>query len=171
MNPKSEYLLLLRGNSFKETLSPQDLQDAMGRFAEWFERLKRDGKLKAGQPLGDGGKVISGKDRAVADGPFAEAKEAVAGYIMLAVDDEAEAMAIAAAMPIAGAPRMASSRIAAHTSATVVQRRSTRSPGSRVWSSSTTASRSSRITSAGASTRAARSGAGDDQVPSSQLVR
>ena len=81
------------------------------------------------------------------------------------------AIPIAAAMPIAGAPRMASSRIAAHTSATVVQRRSTRSPGSRVWSSSTTASPSSRITSAGASTRAARSGAGDDQVPSSQLVR
>ena len=34
--------------------------------------------MPAGQPLGDEGRVISGaRQRAVADGPFAESKEAV----------------------------------------------------------------------------------------------
>ena len=99
-NPKSEYLLLLRGDEFKENLSPQELQDAMGRFAAWFDRLKNEGKLKAGQPLGNTGKVITGKNRTVADGPFAEAKEAVGGYILLSVDDMDEAVELAGQMPM-----------------------------------------------------------------------
>ena len=42
------------------------------------------------------------------------------------------AIPIAAAIPIAGAPRIASSRIASTSSDTLLQRRSTRSPGRRV---------------------------------------
>jgi hypothetical protein len=98
--PSTEYLLLLRGNAFKQTCSPQELQDAMGRFAGWFDRLTREGKLKAGQPLGDTGKLVTGKGRAVADGPYAESKEAVAGYILLAVDSMEEAVALAEEIPM-----------------------------------------------------------------------
>lgn len=76
----SEYLLLLRGTRFEHTLSPQQMQEAMSRFAGWFERLTREGKLRAGQPLDHGGRIITGrKTRVVADGPFVESKEAVGG--------------------------------------------------------------------------------------------
>ena len=99
--PHSEFLLLLRGTRFEETLSPNEMQEAMGRFSDWFERLTRDGKLKAGQPLSNEGKVITGrKDRAVADGPFAESKEAVGGYILLTVSDLEEAVALAEECPL-----------------------------------------------------------------------
>ena len=99
--PNSEYMLLLRNTRFEETLSPDEMQVAMGRFAEWFERMRVGGKLKAGQPLANGGKVLTGrKDRAVADGPFMESKEAVGGYIVLTADDMEEAVALAEECPM-----------------------------------------------------------------------
>ena len=45
------------------------------------------------------GKVVSGKQRTVADGPFAESKEAIGGYFYLTVADENEAIEIAKQCP------------------------------------------------------------------------
>ncbi len=47
----------------------------------------------------DEGKVVSGKQRTVADGPFAESKEAIGGYFYLTVADENEAIEIAKQCP------------------------------------------------------------------------
>ena len=48
---------------------------------------------KASQPLGREGKIVSGRQgRTVTDGPFAESKEAIAGYLLLQVDDLNEAL-------------------------------------------------------------------------------
>jgi hypothetical protein len=53
-----------------------------------------------GLPLRDEGKLISGKKgRTVADGPFAESKETIAGYFHLRVANEAEAIQIARQCP------------------------------------------------------------------------
>src|SRR5256714_15071462 len=65
----------------------------------WFERLKAEGKCVGGHPLEDEGKVISGKQRAVADGPFAESKEAIGGYFYLTGAGEKEAVEIAKKCP------------------------------------------------------------------------
>ena len=66
----------------------------------WFERLKQQGKVKAGQPLERTGKIVSGKNgRVVADGPFAESKEAIGGYFLLQVHSLEEAVAIAKECP------------------------------------------------------------------------
>jgi hypothetical protein len=98
--PTSEYLLLFRGSDWDKNLSPEEIQQAMGNFMAWFERLTKQGKLKAGQPLAREGKIISGKrGRTVADGPFAESKEAIGGYFLLQVDDFDEAVAIAKECP------------------------------------------------------------------------
>ena len=66
----------------------------------WFERLKAEGKCTGGHPLEEEGKVVSGKQgRTVADGPFAESKEAIGGYFYLQVADENEAIEIARQCP------------------------------------------------------------------------
>jgi len=97
----TEYLLLFRGSDWDKGLSPQQLQDTMDQFMAWFERLKQQGKLKTGQPLERSGKIVSGKNgRTVADGPFAESKEAIGGYFLLQVDSIEEAVAIAKQCPI-----------------------------------------------------------------------
>jgi len=95
-----EYMLLFRGPHWDKGLSPEDLQAAMDKVMAWFEELNERGKIKASQPLGAQGRIISGTNgRLVVDGPFAESKEAVGGYLVLLADDLNEAVEIARSMP------------------------------------------------------------------------
>ena len=96
---KSDYLLLFRGNVWDRGLSQAQLQKIVSDWLAWFERLKAEGKCAGGHPLEDKGKLVSGKQRTVADGPFAESKEAIAGYFFLTVADEKEAIEIAKQCP------------------------------------------------------------------------
>ncbi len=100
MQTTSEYLLLFRGTDWQKGLSPEDIQAVANKFIGWFERLTREGKAKAGQPLQHEGTIVSGRNgRIVADGPFAESKEAIGGYFLLQVDGMEEAVAIAKECP------------------------------------------------------------------------
>jgi len=81
-------------------LSPEEIQTVMNQWRGWFDRLTEQGKAKAGQPLMNEGKIVSGKNgRVVADGPFAESKEAIGGYFLLQVNSLDEAVAIAKDCP------------------------------------------------------------------------
>ena len=96
----TEYLLLFRGTNWDKQLSPEQLQKVVSDWYAWFERLKQEGKCAGGHPLQTEGKLVSGKKgRTVADGPFAESKEAIGGYFYLQVTSEAEAVAIAQQCP------------------------------------------------------------------------
>ena len=98
---KSEFMLLFRNTQLEKRLSTDEMQEAMRRLNDWLGRWSERGQMPAGQPLGDEGRVISGaKQRAVADGPFAEAKEAVGGYVLVLAADFDEAMKIAAEWPL-----------------------------------------------------------------------
>jgi hypothetical protein len=97
---KSDYLLLFRGNVWDRGLSPAQLQKVVSDWMAWFERLKEEGKCLGGNPLEAEGKIVSGKQgRTIADGPFAESKEAIGGYFYLQVADENEAIEIAKQCP------------------------------------------------------------------------
>ena len=100
-NASSEYLLLFRGNDWDRSLSPAELQHTMSSFLAWFERLNANGVVKAGQPLMDDVRVVSGRNgRTVADGPFAESKEAVGGYFLIRAKSLEEAVAVAQECPM-----------------------------------------------------------------------
>lgn len=93
-------MLLFRGNEWHKGLSPEEMQKVSGQWMAWFERLKNDGKCVAGNPLEPEGKTVSGKNgRVIADGPFAESKEAIGGYFLLKVDSLDEAVVIAQQCP------------------------------------------------------------------------
>jgi hypothetical protein len=95
-----EYMLLFRGTDGDRGLSPEETQNVMSRWIAWFDRLTEQGMARAGQPLTDKGKVISGKKgQTVLDGPFTESKETIAGYILLQVDNLDEAVEIAKECP------------------------------------------------------------------------
>ncbi len=97
---KVDYLLLFRGTNWDKGLSPEQIQKVVTDWYTWFDRLKREGRCSGGHPLQNGGKTVSGrKGGTVADGPFAESKEAIGGYFYLHVADEAEAVAIAQQCP------------------------------------------------------------------------
>ena len=96
------FLLFFR-NSGPEThvhLSPEQRQQLVVRWNEWYDNLARQGKAVEGQPLELTTRVISGQGGArVVDGPFAEAKEAIGGYVKLLARDLAEATALAQCHP------------------------------------------------------------------------
>src|SRR5438046_1740845 len=97
---KLDYMLLFRGTNWDKEISPELRQKVVTDWYAWFERLKQEGKCAGGHPLRDEGKIVSGKKgRAVADGPFAESKEAIGGYFLLQVDDINEAVEIAKQRP------------------------------------------------------------------------
>jgi hypothetical protein len=97
----SEYLLLVRGTGWEKGLSPQELQTLMAQWMTWYEHLQEQGRLKGSNPLFPQGKVVSGKKgRVVADGPFAESKEAIGGYFLIEADSLEHAVEIARGWPI-----------------------------------------------------------------------
>jgi hypothetical protein len=100
LTSKSDYMLLFRGTNWDKELSPEQLQTVVSDWYAWFERLTQEGKAIGGHPLQNEGKIVSGKKgRTVADGPFAESKEAIGGYFYLQVADMNEAVEIARQCP------------------------------------------------------------------------
>ena len=94
----SEHMLLFKGTLWDRDLSAEELQQVMTRWASWLDRLTKEGKVKAAQPLSNGGKTITWGKGAAIDGPFAESKEAIGGYFLLLVSFE-EAVEIAKECP------------------------------------------------------------------------
>jgi hypothetical protein len=101
MNTQNQngYMLLFRGTELRKSLSPEQMQKVSEDWMAWFRRLTEQGKAVAGNPLEREGKIVSGKERVVSDGPFAESKEAIGGYFLLDVATMNEALAIAKECP------------------------------------------------------------------------
>ena len=99
--PTNEHLIFVRGTHWNSSLSPAELQSVMTDFYAWVDGLRDKGVLRGAQPLMEEGKIVSGaKGAAVTDGVFAESKESIAGYFLLAVDSTEEAVSLAQACPI-----------------------------------------------------------------------
>lgn len=97
---KSDYMLLFRGTDWDKGLSAEQLQKVVSDWGAWFQGLIKDGRALSGHPLTTEGKVVTGKKgRSIADGPFAEAKEAIGGYFYLRVGSMDEAVEIARQCP------------------------------------------------------------------------
>lgn len=96
------YLLLFRNTNWdRNGFNEDQIRQGMAKVTAWFERLAATGKVVGAQPLMEDAVIISGKDgRSVTDGPFPETKEAVGGYLQLAVASMEEAVAIAKTNPM-----------------------------------------------------------------------
>jgi hypothetical protein len=102
MNTQNQngYMLLYRSDEWYNRLSREELQKLMDQNKAWIERLTAQGKAKPGRALERRGGIVSGKNgRFVTDGPFAESKEAIGGYLLLDVETLDEAIAIAQSIP------------------------------------------------------------------------
>ena len=72
----------------------------MNQNKAWIEKLTAQGKAKPGHALERTGAIVSGSNgRFVTDGPFAESKESIAGYLVLDVEALEEAISIAQSSP------------------------------------------------------------------------
>ncbi len=95
-----EFMFIFIGADYQQfDLSPEETQVQMGKWFAWIDDLKKQGKYVDGKPLTNASKTISGKDRVVADGPFAEAKELVGGYFIINADSLDDALKMAEDYP------------------------------------------------------------------------
>jgi len=97
----TEYMLLFRSSDWSRDLAPEEMQKIMEQTYAWFDGLKAAGKFKAAQPLFHEGRVLNGREGSiVTDGPFAESKEVVGGYLILKTNSLEEATRIARGWPL-----------------------------------------------------------------------
>jgi len=70
------------------------------RFVDWAADLDKRGKLVGVDALARGGNTVRRRGASiVVDGPYAEGREAVLGYFIVAVENEQEALALATECP------------------------------------------------------------------------
>lgn len=81
--------------------TPERAQQSMQRWMVWMRELEAQGHLRdRGQPLERTGKVVSGKQRTITDGPYAEAKDLVGGFTIVDARDLSQAAELAGGCPI-----------------------------------------------------------------------
>jgi len=95
----SDFTFLYRGRD--TNASPEQMQKTMEKWRVWFKDLGEKGHLKdIGHPLESAGKVVKGKQKAVTDGPFAEAKDVVGGFSLIQARDLDQAVELSKNCPI-----------------------------------------------------------------------
>lgn len=99
----SDYLLIFRGGDAartEEQKSPEGWQAHMAKWMKWMKDLTDQGKFVGAQPLKVAGRVVSGTNKIVTDGPFVEGKEIVGGYLICKADSLEEAVEISKDCPV-----------------------------------------------------------------------
>ena len=97
----ADFLMLFRGGrEAMQQMSPDGMQAHMKQWGDWIGGLAKQGVFKGGDPLDGGGKVLAGANKNVTDGPYAEAKDLVGGYLIVSAKDEPAACEIAKGCPI-----------------------------------------------------------------------
>ena len=90
-------MVISRGQ-WDPTLSRDEIQNAIGQFYAWLDRLVDEGKMMRGQRLTYEGRTIM-RQNAVTDGPFGETKEVIGGYWFIRAHNLDEAVQIAEGNP------------------------------------------------------------------------
>jgi hypothetical protein len=103
MNVKKYAILIYQDPALADAVPAEQFDASMRKCLDYADGLRRDGRLLDSQMLEDPGtgrlmRVRNGT-RTVVDGPFAEAKELIAGFNLIEAEDMAEAERIATAFP------------------------------------------------------------------------
>ncbi|HVT85542.1 MAG TPA: YciI family protein [Chitinophagaceae bacterium] len=96
----AEFMLLFRRDTTAAVPSAEEMQEIGKQWWHWRSQLEAQNKVVAtGNRLSQAGRVVKSKD-VVTDGPYAEIKEVLAGYMILRAEDFEEAVSIARDCPI-----------------------------------------------------------------------
>ncbi len=89
-----KFMLLFQGAMPTEQPSPQQMEETMGKWFAWINKLAQSGKYDSGEALLPTGKVLKGSHKNVTDGPFTEGKEIIGGYFIVNANDYDEAVSL-----------------------------------------------------------------------------
>jgi hypothetical protein len=96
----TEFTFLFRGRD-PAARSPEQMQQFMQKWLGWFKELNAKGVItNPGHPLDRDGKVVEGRKKAIHDGPYAETKDVINGFILVQATDLSHAVEISKGCPI-----------------------------------------------------------------------
>ena len=81
--------------------SQEDIQAEIKKWQDWIGGIAAQGKFSSTNQLGYEGKVVK-PGNVITDGPYAEVKEIIGGYIIVKAESFDEAVEIAKGCPILG---------------------------------------------------------------------
>ncbi len=95
-----EFMMIFLGADYAALgLSPEELQNRMGKWFAWGEKMEQAGILRGGNALTPDVRRIQGPSRTVTDMTSAEIKEIVGGYYLIEVKDFDAAQEVAQDFP------------------------------------------------------------------------
>ncbi|HZE85423.1 MAG TPA: YciI family protein [Puia sp.] len=96
-----EFVLLFRLDILTKEAqpSPELMQVYMKQYQDWVGGIAAQNKFVGGKGLSTEGRVLK-SNNIITDGPFAEIKESIAGYIMIRAADFDEAVSLAKDCPM-----------------------------------------------------------------------
>jgi len=97
----NEFSLIFRNEQNPDVqFSPEQMQNILKQWHDWMGSIAAQDKLASrGNRLGYEGALVK-KNNVVTDGPYAEIKEMISGYIIVKTDTLEEAIELAKGCPI-----------------------------------------------------------------------
>lgn len=95
-----EFMMIFRmaqNPDFQPT--PEQIQESIKHWQDWIGGIAAQGKFVSTNQLGFTGKTLKA-DGVITDGPYAEVKEIVGGYLIVKAENIDEAMKLAQGCPI-----------------------------------------------------------------------
>ena len=96
-----EFILLFRLDIINKEAqpSPEQLQVYMKQYQDWVAGIAAQNKFVGGKGLSTEGRVLKAHN-VITDGPFAEIKESIAGFIIIKATDFEEAVSLSRDCPM-----------------------------------------------------------------------
>lgn len=83
-----DFMMIFIGSDYAElNLSPEDMQDRMGKWWAWQGKMEQAGILKGGHALQPDMRRVNGPERTITDRASTELKEMVGGYYIVEAQD------------------------------------------------------------------------------------
>src|SRR4030095_3740268 len=97
-----DFIFLFRSPQIEmQKLSPDQMQELMGKWSTWIQKLSDAERYRFGDRLSrENAKIVSDFGNVITDGPYIESKEIVGGYIIVQADTMDEAVEISKECPI-----------------------------------------------------------------------
>jgi len=99
----SKFMFLFRGGGIvvQPPPPPAEIGAHLAKWTAWVDGLARAGHTDSHlPPLENGGKTVRGSSRTVTDGPYAEAKDLVSGFLLISAASLDAAVELARGCPI-----------------------------------------------------------------------
>ncbi|MEL7532441.1 MAG: YciI family protein [Bacteroidota bacterium] len=96
----NEFLMIFRHVPTAQSApSPEEIQASVKQWQDWIGGIAQQGKFVSTQQLSDNGKTIKGTE-VISDGPYAEVKEIIGGFLLCKAESLEEALQMAKGCPV-----------------------------------------------------------------------